>query len=38
MDKMKMQVVQLIQASGDTMNTTNDWSTVMGTTHNQWHK
>ena len=32
MDKMKMQDVQLMQASGVTMSTINDWSTVMGTT------
>ena len=27
---MKMQDAQLMQASGDTMSTINDWSTVMG--------
>ena len=27
-----MQDVQLMQASGDTMSTINDWSTIMGTT------
>ena len=32
MDKMKMQDVQLMQASGDIMSTINDQSTVMGTT------
>ena len=32
MDKMKMQDVQLMQASGDTMSTINDQSTVLGTT------
>ena len=32
MDKMKTQGVQLMQASGDTTSTINDWSTVMGTT------
>ena len=32
MDKMKMQDVQLMQASGDTMSTINDQRSVMGTT------
>ena len=32
MDKMKMQDVQLTQASGVTMSTDNDQSTVKGTT------
>ena len=32
MDKMKMQDTQLMQASGDTMSTINDWSSVTGTT------
>ena len=32
MDKMKMQDAQLMQASGDTMSTINDWSSVTGTT------
>ena len=32
MDKIKMQDTQLMQASGDTMNTIDDWSSVMGTT------
>ena len=32
MEKMKMQDAQLMQASGDTMTTGNDWSLVMGTT------
>ena len=32
MDKMKMQDVQLVQASGDTTRTVNDWTTVTGTT------
>ena len=32
MGKMKMQDVQLMQTSGDTMSTVNDWSTIMGTT------
>ena len=32
MDKMKMQDAQLMQASGDTMSTVDDWSLVMGTT------
>ena len=32
MDKMKMQDVQLMQASGDTMSTINDWSSPTGTT------
>ena len=32
MGKMKMQDAQQMQASGDTMSTINDWSTVMGTT------
>ena len=32
MEKMKMQDVQLMQASGVTMSTDDDWSTVMGTT------
>ena len=32
MDKMKTQDVQLMQASGDTMSTINDWSTITGTT------
>ena len=32
MDKMKMQDTQLMQASGDTTSTINDWSLVMGTT------
>ena len=32
MDKMKMQDVQLMQTSGDTMSTVNDWSTIMGAT------
>ena len=31
MDKMKMQDVQLMQASGVTTSTDNDWSTMMGT-------
>ena len=32
MDKMKMQDVQLTQASGDTTSTINDWSSVTGPT------
>ena len=32
MDKMKMQDAQLMQASGDTMSTIDDRSSVMGTT------
>ena len=32
MDKMKIQDVQLMQASGVTMSTSDDQSTVMGTT------
>ena len=32
MDKMKMQDMQLMQASGDTMSTNDDQSTIMGTT------
>ena len=32
MDKMKMQDVQLMQASGDTASTVDDWSSVTGTT------
>ena len=32
MDKMKMKDVQLMQATGVTMITNNDWSTVTGTT------
>ena len=32
MDKMKMQDTQLMQASGDTMSTVDDWSSIMGTT------
>ena len=32
MDKMKMQDVQFMKASGDTMSTVHDWSSVMGTT------
>ena len=32
MDKMKIQDVQLMQASGDTMSTVNDQSTITGTT------
>ena len=32
MDKMKMQDVQLMPDSGDTMSTINDKSTIMGTT------
>ena len=32
MDKMKMQDMQLMQASGDTINTIDYWSSVMGTT------
>ena len=32
MDRMKTKDVQLMQASGDTMSTIDDWSTVMGTT------
>ena len=32
MDKMKTQDVQLMQASGVTMSTDDDWSTVMATT------
>ena len=32
MDKMKMQDAQLMQASGDTTSTVDDWSSVMGTT------
>ena len=32
MDKMKMQDMQLMQASGDTMSTIDDWSSVTGTT------
>ena len=32
MDKMKMQDMQLTQASGDTMSTVNDQSSIMGTT------
>ena len=32
MDKMKMQDAQLMQASGDTMSTVNDQSSVTGTT------
>ena len=32
MDKMKTQDAQLMQASGETMNTTNDQSTILGTT------
>ena len=32
MDKMKMQDAQLMQTTGDTMSTVNDWSSVMGTT------
>ena len=32
MDKMKMQDMELTQASGDTMSTVDDWSSVMGTT------
>ena len=31
MDKMKMQDAQLMQASGDTPSTMDDWSSVMGT-------
>ena len=31
MDKMKMQDVQLMQASGDTTSTVDDWSSVPGT-------
>ena len=31
MDKMKMQDAQLMQASGDTMSTSDDWSTITGT-------
>ena len=31
MDKMKMQDAQLMQASGDTMSTNDDWSTITGT-------
>ena len=30
MDKMKMQDMQLMQASGDTTSTINDWNLVMG--------
>ena len=32
MDKMKMQDAQLMQASGFTMSTDDDWSTMTGTT------
>ena len=32
MDKMKTQDAQLMQASGDTTSTINDWSSVTGTT------
>ena len=32
MDKIKMQDAQLMQASGDTTNTIDDWSSIMGTT------
>ena len=32
MDKMKMQDVQLMQASGDTASAVDDWSSVTGTT------
>ena len=32
MDKMKMQDAQLMQASGDTMSTINDQSSIIGTT------
>ena len=32
MDKMKMQDAQLTQASGVTMSTNNDWSSMTGTT------
>ena len=32
MDKMKMQDMELMQASGDKMSTINDWSLVIGTT------
>ena len=32
MDKMKMQDMQLTQASGDTTSPVDDWSSVMGTT------
>ena len=32
MDKMKMQDAQLTQASGVTMSTDDNWSTMMGTT------
>ena len=32
MDKMKMQDMQLTQASGDTMSTVDDWSLDTGTT------
>ena len=32
MDKMKMQDVQLMETSGDTMSTVNDWTTIIGTT------
>ena len=32
MDKMRTQEAQLMQASGETMSTINDWSTIMGTT------
>ena len=32
MGKMKAQDVQLMQASGDTMSTINDWSSLIGTT------
>ena len=32
MDKKKMQDTQLMQASGDTMSTVNDWSSILGTT------
>ena len=32
MDKMKTQDAQLMQSSGDTMSTINDWSSVTGTT------
>ena len=32
MDKMKTQDAQLTQASGITMSTDDDWSTMMGTT------
>ena len=35
MDKMKMQDAQLMQASGDTMITVDDQSTIKGTTPNQ---